>query len=316
MSLVMRILSTILLVSAAAGAAALAQGMPTPFTVVESGRGYTSLKDAVAAIGNGKGTVLIAPGTYSQCAVQQGGDVAFRAQTAGSVILDGMPCEGKAALVLRGRSSSVDGIVFQNLRVPDGNGAGIRLESGNLTVTNSLFRNSEEGILSGDSPGNSVTIDKSTFRHLGRCDRDLDCAHGIYIGRYGKLTVTRSRFDQGDGGHYLKTRTPRVTITGNSFDDSHGHLTNYMIDLSNGASGEISGNEMVQGRDKDNYSAFITVAPEGREHDSSGLSIAGNSASFVPGLQRSSSFVANFTGDAVKIGANRLGAGIKVTDRR
>ena len=316
MSLDMRILSTILLVSAAAGAAALAQGMPTPFTVVESGRGYTSLKDAVTAIGNGKGTVLIAPGTYAQCAVQQGGDVAFRAQTPGSVILDGMPCEGKAALVLRGRSSSVDGIVFQNLRVPDGNGAGIRLESGNLTVTNSLFRNSEEGILSGDSPGNSVTIDKSTFRHLGRCDRDLDCAHGIYIGRYGKLTVTRSRFDQGDGGHYLKTRTPRVTITGNSFDDSHGRLTNYMIDLSNGASGEISGNEMVQGRDKDNYSAFITVAPEGREQDSSGLSIAGNSASFVPGLQRNSSFVANFTDDAVKIGANRLGAGIKVTDRR
>ena len=89
-----------------------------------------------------------------------------------------------------------------------------------------------------------------------------------------------------------------------------------MIDLSNGASGEISRNEMVQGRNKDNYSAFITVAPEGREHDSAGLSIANNSASFVPGLQRSSSFVANFTDDAVKIGANRLAAGIKVTDRR
>lgn len=316
MTLDMRILSTILLVSAAAGAAALAQGMPTPFTVAESGRGYSALKDAVAAIGNGKGTILIAPGTYAQCAVQQGGDVSFRAQTPGSVILDGVPCEGKAALVLRGRSSNVDGIVFQNLRVPDGNGAGIRLESGNLTVANSLFRNSEQGILSGDAPGNSVTIDKSTFRHLGRCDRDLDCAHGIYIGRYGSLKVTRSRFDQGDGGHYLKSRTPRVTITGNSFDDSHGHLTNYMIDLSNGASGEISGNEMVQGRDKDNHSAFITVAPEGREHDSSGLSIAGNSASFVPGLQRGSSFVANFTADPVKIGANRLASGIKVTDRR
>ena len=312
----MRILSTTLLVFAAAGAAALAQGTPTPFTLAESGRSYASLKDAVAAIGDGKGTVLIAPGSYAQCAVQQAGEVAFRAQTPGSVILDGMPCEGKAALVLRGRSSSVDGIIFQNLRVPDGNGAGIRLESGNLIVTNSLFRNSEEGILSGDAPGNSVTIDKSTFRHLGRCDRDLDCAHGIYIGRYGKLTVTRSRFDQGDGGHYLKTRTPRVTINDNSFDDSGGRLTNYMIDLSNGASGEISRNEMVQGRNKDNYSAFITVAPEGREHGSGGLSIAGNSASFVPGLQRSSSFVANFTDDAVKIGANRLANGIKQTDRR
>ncbi|WP_062120929.1 MULTISPECIES: right-handed parallel beta-helix repeat-containing protein [Sphingobium] len=312
----MRILSTTLLVFAAAGAAALAQGTPTPFTIAESGRGYASLKDAVAAIGNGKGTVVIAPGTYAQCAVQEGGDIVYRAQTPGSVILDGVPCEDKAALVLRGRSSSVDGIIFQNLRVPDGNGAGIRLESGDLTVTNSLFRNSEEGILSGDAPGSSVTIDKSTFRHLGRCDRDLDCAHGIYIGRYGKLTVTRSRFDLGDGGHYLKTRTPRIIITDNSFDDSGGRLTNYMIDLSNGASGEISRNEMVQGRNKDNYSAFITVAPEGREHDSAGLSIAGNSASFVPGLQRSSSFVANFTGDAVKIGANRLASGIKPVDRR
>ena len=312
----MRVLSTTLIVFAAAGAAALAQAMPTPFTVAESGRGYASLADAVAAIGNGKGTVLIAPGTYAQCAVQQGGDVTIRAQKPGSVILDGMACEGKAALVLRGRSSSVDGLIFQNLRVPDGNGAGIRLESGNLTVTNSLFRNSEEGILSGDALGNSISIDRSTFRHLGRCDRDLDCAHGIYIGRYGSLTVTRSRFDQGDGGHYLKTRTPRVTITGNSFDDSGGRLTNYMIDLSNGASGTISGNEMVQGRNKDNYSAFITVAPEGREHDSTGLSVAGNSAGFVPGLQRSSSFVANFTGDAVKLGSNRLASGIRPIDRR
>ena len=316
MSFDMRILSTMLLFSAAVTETALAQGAATPFTVAESGRSYGALKDAVAAIGNGKGTIVIAPGSYAQCAVQQGGDVTFRAQTPGSVILDGVPCEGKAALVLRGRASKVDGIVFQNLRVPDGNGAGIRLESGNLAVSNSLFRNSEEGILSGDVAGGSVSIDRSTFRHLGRCDRDLDCAHGIYIGRYGSLTVTRSRFDQGDGGHYLKTRTPRVTITDNSFDDSAGKLTNYMIDLSNGASGEISRNEMVQGRDKDNYSAFITVAPEGREHDSAGLSIANNSASFVPGLQRSSSFVANFTDDAVKIGANRLAAGIKVTDRR
>lgn len=316
MSFDMRILSTTLLVSAAVGATALAQAMPTPFTVAESGRSYASLRDAVAAIGNGRGTVVIAPGTYAQCAVQNGGEVTFRAQTPGSVTLDGVPCEGKAALVLRGRAASVDGIIFQNLRVPDGNGAGIRLESGNLTVTNSLFRNSEEGILSGDAPGGSVTIDKSTFRHLGRCDRDLDCAHGIYIGRYGSLTVTRSRFDQGDGGHYLKTRTPRVVITDNSFDDSGGRLTNYMIDLSNGASGEISRNEMVQGRNKDNHSAFITVAPEGREHDSAGLTIRNNRASFVPGLKRSSSFVANFTDDAVKIDANQLARGIEVSDRR
>jgi hypothetical protein len=312
----MRTISTTLLISVAVTATAFAQSGPVPFTVAETGQSFGSLRDALDAIGDQRGTVVVAPGTYRQCAVQQGGDVTIRAATPGTVIFDGAICEGKAALVLRGRASTVDGIIFQNLRVPDGNGAGIRLESGNLTVTNSLFRNSEEGILTGNGPGNSVTIDKSTFRHLGRCDRDLDCAHGVYIGRYGSLTITHSRFDQGDGGHYLKTRTARVTITDNSFDDSAGRLTNYMIDLSNGSSGVIRGNEMVQGKDKDNYSAFITVAPEGQENSASGLVIDGNSASFVPGLERNSTFVAKFTDDPVKIGSNKLAPGIKVWDRR
>lgn len=312
----MRILSITLLLSAAVAATAFAQSNGGAFTVVESGRSFGTLSAALAAIGDGQGTVVVAPGTYRQCAVQQGGDVTIRARNAGTAIFDGVSCEEKAALVLRGRSSKVDGIVFQNLRVPDGNGAGIRLESGNLDVANSLFRNSEEGILTGDAAGNAIRIDQSTFRHLGRCDRDLSCAHSVYVGHYGSLTVTRSRFDSGDGGHYLKSRATRVSILNNSFDDSAGRTTNYMIDLSNGARGEIRGNEMVQGRDKENWSAFITVAPEGRENDSAGLTIEGNGASFVPGLSRQSSFVANFTDDAVRIGTNKLASGIRVSDRR
>lgn len=312
----MRFLSTTLLVSVAITASAFAQGVGAPFTVAETGQAFRSLADAIGAIGDARGTIVVASGAYHECAVQDAGDVTIRAAKPGTVIFDGVPCEGKAALVLRGRASAVDGVIFQNIRVPDGNGAGIRLENGNLTVRNSLFRNSEEGILTGDFDGGQVVIDKSTFRHLGRCDRDLDCAHGVYVGRLANLTVTNSRFDQGDGGHYLKTRTARVTITDNSFDDSAGKLTNYMIDLSNGANGVIRGNEMVQGKDKDNWSAFITVAPEGREHDSSGLVIDGNKAGFVPGLERGSTFVANFTDDAVRIGQNQLAPSMKVKDRR
>src|SRR5690606_33190001 len=116
----------------------------------------------------------------------------------------------------------VEGLTFQNLRVPDGNGAGIRLERGNLTVVRSIFRSSEEGILTHDDPHSAIVIEDSTFRHLGRCDRDLDCAHGIYVNHYGMLTVTRTRFEAGDGGHYLKSRAARVAISGNSFDDSAG----------------------------------------------------------------------------------------------
>ena len=312
----MKLLPIALLLTAGIAASALAQGGDGPFAVERTGRSYPTLAAAVNAIGNGSGTIVIAPGTYRQCAVQQAGAITYRAGRAGTAILDGRPCEGKAALVLRGRAARVEGLVFQNLRVPDGNGAGIRLERGDLDIVASTFRNSEEGILTHDDPAGAIRIDQSVFQRLGRCDRDLDCAHGIYVGHYGSLAVTRSRFEAGNGGHYLKTRTPRVTITDNRFDDSAGRATNYMIDLSNGASGTIARNIMVQGRDKENWSAFITVAPEGREHDSSGLVIAANSAGFVPGLTRQTTFVANFTGDRVALADNRLAKGIKAWDRR
>lgn len=308
----MRTLLSLLLIPLLTGAAS----QPNPFTIMETGRTTRTLAEAVAAIGDRRGTIIIAPGTYRQCAVQEAGTITYRAQRPGSVVFDGVTCEGKAALVLRGRSASVEAIIFQNMRVADGNGAGIRLERGNLTVSASLFRTSEEGILTHDDPQSTIRIDHSIFGKLGRCDRDLDCAHSIYVGHYGHLIVTATRFEAGMGGHYLKSRAARVTITGNVFDDRAGRLTNYMIDLSNGASGLIANNNMVQGRDKDNYSAFITIAPEGREWDSNGLQIRDNQASFGGNFGRNSTFVANWTTDRPQIVGNRLTTGIKVTDRR
>ena len=104
-------------------AAVFAQAGSAPFTVVETGQGYGSLQQAVDAIGNGEGTIAIAPGTHRQCAVQQAGSVAFLASEPGQAIFDGIECEGKAALVLRGRAASVSGLVFRNMAVPDFNGA-------------------------------------------------------------------------------------------------------------------------------------------------------------------------------------------------
>src|SRR4051812_5182441 len=119
----------LLLALAASPLAAEAASAPASgaFFVPERGRAYGSLQDAVSAIGNGMGTILIAPGTYRQCAVQEGGEVAYVAREPGTVVLDGVTCEDKAALVLRGRGARVEGLTFQNIRVPDANGAGIRL---------------------------------------------------------------------------------------------------------------------------------------------------------------------------------------------
>jgi Right handed beta helix region len=287
-----------------------------PFVVAESGRGFARLQDAVNAIGDGAGTIRIAPGVHRDCAVQTAGRIAFVAAEPGQAIFDGVTCEGKATLVLRGAGAQVDGLVFQNLRVPDGNGSGIRLERSDLTVTNTLFRNSEEGILTHDDAAATLTIDRSTFSRLGRCDRGLSCAHSIYTGIYGRVIVTRSRFEKGSGGHYFKSRAIVVDVRGNSFDDSQGRATNYMIDLPSGSVGQIAGNMFVQGRDKENYSALIAVAAEERKNPSAGLSITGNRATIPADMGRRSVFVADWSGEALSIGANELGAGLVRFERR
>lgn len=296
-------------------AAASAQNA-APFRNADTGRGYGSLQQAVDGIGEGEGTIIIAPGSYRQCAVQKTGAVSFRAAIPGQTVFDGVSCEGKAALVLRGDSASIDGIIFQNMRVKDRNGAGIRLEKGDLTITRAIFRNSEQGILSADDRSGSISIDRSTFSGLGRCDGDYACAHSIYIGGYGALSVTNSRFERGNGGHYVKSRATRISVTDSAFDDTRGKETNYMIDLPNGAVGKITRNVFVQGASKENYSAFITVAPEGRQQTSAGLSISANEASIAPGVERNTTFLADWSGDRIALGGNRLGRGLKPFERR
>ena len=308
-------MKTAFLLAALLSTAVTAQNA-APFRYAETGRSFASLQQAVDAIGEGEGTIIIAPGSYRQCAVQKAGVVAFRASVPGQAVFDGVSCEDKAALVLRGQAASIDGIIFQNMRVKDRNGAGIRLEKGDLTITRAIFRNSEQGILTADDRSGSISIDRSTFSGLGRCDGDYACAHSIYIGAYGSLTVTNSRFERGNGGHYVKSRATRITVTDSAFDDTRGRETNYMIDLSNGAVGQITRNVFVQGASKENYSAFITVAPEGRQRSSAGLSISANEASIAPGVERNTVFLADWSGDRIALGGNRLGRGLKPFERR
>jgi hypothetical protein len=270
----------------------------------------------VRAIGDGQGTIRIAPGRYEECITQDGGEIRYLAERAGSVIFDTVTCEGKAAFVLRGRSARIEGIVFQNMQVPDRNGAGIRIEQGDLVVRESLFRNSESGILGANDHSGSVRIERSTFSGLGRCDDGVDCAHSVYINGSGAVFVANARFERGRGGHYVKSRAPRIDIVDSSFDDSGGQATNYMIDLPVGANGTIARNAFVQGANKENYSALIALSGEGDEHDMTRLVIADNQASVAPGFRHNTIFVADWRGAPVALRNNRLHAQIAPSERR
>ncbi|MES2444253.1 MAG: right-handed parallel beta-helix repeat-containing protein [Pseudomonadota bacterium] len=277
-----------------------------PFTIAETGQGYETLDAAVRAVGDRRATILIAPGTYRECAVQTEGVITFKAVEPGRAIFETEVCEDKAALVLRGRGSTVDGLVFRGYSVNDGNGAGIRIETGDLTVTNAMFLDSQEGILGGSPDGQKISIDRSTFSGLGQCDEAVNCSHAVYLINKGSVTITRSRFERGTGGHYVKLRTPHVEILDSSFDDSAGKDTNYMIDLSEGGTGLIARNIFVQGAHKENDSGLIVVAAEGRTYSSAGLRVEDNDASMAPGAGGNPAFVADLSKQALQVANNRL----------
>jgi hypothetical protein len=306
-------MSRFLLILAAAPLLISAAG-EAPFTVAETGESFDQLQDAVNAIGGGQGTIRIAPGRYRECAVQEAGSVTFAAETPGSAIFDSKTCEGKAALVLRGRSSRVEGLVFTHMRVEDGNGAGIRIEQGNLVVSGVRFMDGECGILSANDPNSTIRIDHSTFSGLGK-HPDGNGAHSLYIGGYGALIVTNSRFERGTGGHYLKSRAPKVEIVNNSFDDSAGRDTNYHIDLPEGAVGRIADNTFLQGVGKENYGTIIAVHAEDGENPTEGLAIENNVASVAPGFTWTTSFVGDWSGEELVIRNNRLGPRIRQFER-
>ncbi len=308
-------MTRILLAFALIAAPAFAQS-GKPFTIVETGQGFDDLQEAVSSVRMGTATIRIAPGVYRQCAVQQGGRITFKAVQPGTAIFEKETCEDKAALVLRGQGSVVDGLVFRGYSVSDGNGAGIRAEMGDLTVTNSMFLDSQEGILGGEPTGQRITIDRSTFSGLGQCDEAVNCSHSIYLGNKGSVTITNSRFERGTGGHYVKLRVPNVTITENSFDDTAGKKTNYMIDLPDGARGLIARNTFVQGKGKENGSGLIVVAAENKSFPSAGLRVEDNDARMAPGAPGSPAFVADLSHEKLAVGANRLGAGIRMFEVR
>lgn len=295
---------------------AAAQQGRAPFTIQETGQGFPTIDDAVQSVRMGTATILIAPGIYRQCTVQAGGVITFKAIQPGTAIFEGTTCEGKAAFVLRGQGSTVEGLVFRGMRVADGNGAGIRTEIGDLVVRDSTFLDSQEGILGGHPSAQKITIDRSTFAGLGQCDESPSCSHSIYLSNQGSVTITNSRFERGTGGHYVKLRVPRVTIADNSFDDTKGRKTNYMIDLPEGSTGLITRNTFVQGAHKENHSGLIVVSAEAKTYRATGLRVEGNDATLAPNAPTNPAFVANMSGDQLAVGANRLGPGIRIYEVR
>jgi hypothetical protein len=93
-------------------------------------------------------------------------------------------------------------------KVPDKNGAALRLEGTNFTLRNSFLHDNENGILSNANTSSNIVIEYTEFGHNGYGD---GYSHNLYIGNVGSLTFRYNYSHDANVGHNLKSRAPTST---------------------------------------------------------------------------------------------------------
>lgn len=223
----------------------VAAGARAAVLQVGPGRAHARIADAARAARDGD-TVEVQAGTYAgDVAVWRQRDLVLRA-VGGRVrlVADGASAERKAIWVVRGGDIRIEGFDFSGARVPDRNGAGIRFESGRLTVVDCSFVDNENGILTANDARSELVIERSRFERNGAGD---GYSHNLYAGRIASLTVTDSQFRDARVGHLLKSRAARHEIHRNELVDGDAGTASYELEFPNGGVARVTGNRIRQG---------------------------------------------------------------------
>jgi hypothetical protein len=208
---------------------------------------FHTIADAVAASHAGD-TIDVQAGTYTNDWAQIDHDLTI-VGVGGMAHIDSTApiANGKAELVTNG-NVTVENMEFSGATVADHNGAGIRHESGALTVINCSFHDNQEGILAGDNPNSRMTVENSSFVHNGAGDGQ---SHGVYVGQIASLTVDGSTFYDQVDGNQLKSRAAETTVSNSHFSTGPDGA-NYDIDLPNGGNANIHDNTFYKGATTNN----------------------------------------------------------------
>jgi len=250
--------------------------------------------------------IVIAPGTYRDCAIWRVPDLTIEAAPGGAVEITGPVCAGKGLFVTAAPRITITGLTFRGARAAAGNGAGIRAEGGDLTIRRARFIDNQNGILTASNARATLLIDSSEF--IGNGALEKECAHGLYAGRLAAVVILNSRFTDTRICHHVKSRAARTEIIGTTILDGADTATSYLVDIPNGGDLLLSGSTLRKGPRSDNPQAAVVIGAEGVSHPTTRIEIRDNR--FSNRMPRRTIFVRNLTRTAATLAGNRLNGAV------
>lgn len=209
--------------------------------------------------------------------------------TGGVAVLhsDGTIPNGKAIWVVAGDDTRIENVEFRGARVPDGNGAGIRLEGNDLILRRCGFFNNENGILGGSG---DCVVDVRFCEFGGNSLRARPGTHNLYIGRCRKLVFRHNYSHHARRCHLLKSRARTNIIMYNRLSDEESGSSSYVINLPNAGRARIAGNILHQGPNCRNRTV-VAYGEEGPREEGNSLWFVNNTV--INGCRRgTATFVA------------------------
>lgn len=187
---------------------------------------------------------------------------------------------GKATWVVVGNNVVIENVEMFGSKVPDQNGAALRLEGTNFTLRKSFLHDNENGILSGANLNSNILIETSEFGHNGY---GTGYTHNLYIGNVRSLTFRYNFSHDANVGHNLKSRAQTNTIIANRFSSLRPGETgstaagqpSYEIDLPNAGTSYIISNVIMQPALNQNPS-LIAYGEEGATNPGQHLYVVNN----------------------------------------
>jgi len=187
---------------------------------------------------------------------------------------------GKGTRVVAGNDVVVENVEMFGAKVPDQNGAALRLEGTNFTLRSSFLHDNENGILTGANLNSKVLVEYSEFGHNGY---GTGYTHNLYIGNIASLTFRYNYSHDAHVGHNLKSRARINTIAYNRFSSLKAGETgstaagkpSYEIDLPNAGTSYVIGN-VIQQPSSNSNPTLLAYGEEGASNPGHDLYVVNN----------------------------------------